>query len=120
MAQRAAAWRDAGGQLTMDHAALRWGPLDVDGTGLLSLDPALQPRGNATLQVTGFTETIDALARAGVIGANDAKVVGTVLSLISRRLPNGTTEATVPLTLDSGRVSMGAIPLARLAALAWP
>ncbi len=56
----------------------------------------------------------------GVLARNDARVAGTVLSLMSRTPPNGMAEATVPLTLDSGRISMGAIPLARLAAFAWP
>jgi hypothetical protein len=119
LAQMAAAWRGAGGQLTFDHAALRWGSLDAEGSAVLALDEALQPRGNATLQLTGFTETIEALTRAGVLARNDARVAGTVLSLMSRSRSDGVAEATVPLTLDSGRVSMGAIPLARLPAVAW-
>ncbi len=120
LAQMATAWRDAGGHLTVDHAALRWRALSVEGSALLSLDPALQPRGNATLQLAGFTAASDSLARAGILARNEAMVANTVLSLMAHARPGGEVTAVVPLTLDNGRLTMGAIPLARVSAVVWP
>ncbi|MEJ1975722.1 MAG: DUF2125 domain-containing protein [Acetobacteraceae bacterium] len=96
------------------------GPLDAEGSATLALDPASQPRGNATLRLTGFAETIDALTRAGVLARNDARVAGTVLGLMSSTPGGSTAEVSVPLTLDSGRLLMGAIPLARIPPIVWP
>ncbi len=120
LVQMAAAWRDAGGQLTVDHAALRWGPLRAEGSALFSLDPALQPRGNATLQLIGFAAASDALTRAGIMAHNEAMVANTVLGLMAHRQPDGQQVVVVPLTLDNGRLTMGAIPIARVSAVAWP
>ncbi len=120
LVQMAAAWRDAGGHLTVDHAALRWGALNAEGSALFSLDPVLQPRGSARLRLSGFTAASDSLARAGALARNQAMVANTVLSLMARAEPGGATTVAVPLTLDDGQLTMGAIPLARVPAVAWP
>ena len=119
-AAAATAWRDAGGQLVIGDIAVGWGPLDVRGSATLGLDSALQPTGNGAVRVTGFTETIEALARAGVISRNDARVASTLLGLMSHAGSDGVAQADLPLNLRNGLLSAGAIPLMKLPPLALP
>ena len=115
-----AALRDGGQILSIDGLALVWGPLDVRGNASLGLDAALQPAGTASLQLTGYAEAIDALARSGAITRNDARVASTLLSLISSQGAGEVSQAELPLTLKDRTLSAGAIPLLRLPALAIP
>ena len=115
-----AAWRDGGHRLLIDGLALSWGPLDVRGNASLGLDAALQPVGTASIQLTGYAEVIDALARSGAITRNDARVATTLLSLVSRPGAGDVSQADLPLTLKDRTLSVGAIPLLRLPALSVP
>lgn len=120
LAQTAAAWVHAGGRVVVDHAALRWGPLDAQGAGSGGLDASLQPFAAGTLHLVGYSEAIDALARAGTIGRNDARVANTLLGLLARPVADGTVAVDVPLALQDGKLSMGLVPLARIQPLTWP
>ena len=120
IAAAAAAWRDAGGRVVVSHMALRWGPLDVTGQVTLGLDAALQPDGAGTLHLAGYQQAIEALVRSGAITRNDARVAGTLLSLVSTSASDGAPEADVPIELHRGTVSVGAFPLLRIPALAFP
>jgi hypothetical protein len=104
----------------VDHAALRWGPLDAQGNGSGGLDASLQPFAAGTLHLKGYNEAIDALARAGTIGRNDARVANTLLGLLARPVADGTAAVDVPLALQDGKLSMGLVPLARIRPLTWP
>ncbi len=115
-----AAWRDAGGRLLLDHAAIHWGPLDAEGSGVLSLDAALQPVAHASLHLTGYAELIDALTRSGAITRNDARVAATLLGLLARAPAGAAPFVDLPLTLQDGLLAMGAIPLARVPRLLIP
>ena len=120
-ARAAAAWSAGGGAVVVDGATLRWGTMDAEGHGTAGLDPALQPVAAATLRLAGYAEAIEALARAGTISRNAGRVAGTVLGLMAATPAEGgpaTVEA--PFSLRDGRLSMGAIPLARVPALVWP
>jgi len=45
LADAAAAWRDAGGTVELDHLHLNWGSLGATATGTIALDQELQPIG---------------------------------------------------------------------------
>ena len=113
-AAAAAAWRAAGGQLIVSAATLEWGPLAVHGTASLALDPALQPVGSGTVQVTGYAQAAEAFARAGIISRNNAKVATTLLGLMSHAGSDGVPQADLPFTVHDGLVMAGAIPLLKL------
>jgi hypothetical protein len=119
-AAAAAAWRDSGGQLVISEFALGWGPLDVHGTAMLSLDRALQPVGNGTIRMTGYTPATEALVRDGMITRNDARVARTLLGLLSHTGEDGVPQADLPFSLRDGLLSTGAIPLIKLPPLALP
>ena len=119
-AQTATAWMHAGGRLIVDQATLHWGSLDARGTGSGGLDATLQPFATGTLHLTGYAEAIDALARAGTITGNDARVATTLLGLLARPVADGPLAVDMPLTLQGGKLSMGMVPLLRLPTLVWP
>ena len=54
----------------------------------------------------------------GTIGRNAARVATTVLDMMATSTDPAVVD--IPLTLQGGTLSMGAIPLARLAPVAWP
>ena len=115
-----AAWRDAGGKLVLDHGSIHWGPLDAEGSGTLAFDAALQPVATASLHLTGYDSLIESLARAGAITANDARVAATLLGLLAHHPTGAPAFVDVPLTLQDGRLSAGAIPIAKIARLPLP
>lgn len=116
---QAAAWRDAGGKLVITQSALHWGALDAQGSGDVTLDPALQPRASFVVQLAGYPETIAALVQSRAIRPNDARVATTLLGLLAQTSPGGKPEVTVPLNLRGGVLSAGGIPIARVPGLAW-
>jgi len=114
----AAAWVKAGGQIVVDEASVLWGPLDAQGHFTVGLDSGLQPAANGTLHISGYHEAVEALVRAGTIGRNAARVTTTVLDMMATSTDPAIVD--VPLTLRSGSLAMGAIPLLRIPAITWP
>jgi hypothetical protein len=57
----AAAWRDSGGTVELDHLDLRWGDMEITGAGTLALDNDLQPIGGFSGGVSGFDQLLSAL-----------------------------------------------------------
>ncbi len=117
----ATAWRDGGGSVEIKRLALHWGTLDLTGTATLALDPQLQPMGAGSAKVTGYAETLDALAANGALSRSAAIAAKAVLSLLARPQEEGQPdEVEVPLTLQYRTLSMRQVPLVRLPELDWP
>jgi hypothetical protein len=117
----ATAWRDDGGSVAVQHVETRWGPLGLTATATLALDPELQPMGAGTAQVTGYAETLDALARNGLMSRSAATTAKAVLSLLANAPDDGSpSEVEVPLSLQYRTLSMRQVPLVRLPELDWP
>jgi hypothetical protein len=118
---RATGWRDGGGTLEVQHATLRWGPLDLSGSATLALDDHLQPMGAATAKIKGYVATFDAVAAAHLIPPQAAMAAKAVLGLMAHAPEGGgQPEVEVPLTLQNRSLSLGRIPLARLPEFSWP
>jgi hypothetical protein len=121
LAARATGWRDGGGTLEVQRAALQWGPLDLTGSATLALDEHLQPMGAATAKLRGYVATLDALAGARLIPPQAAIAAKAVLGLMAHAPDNGgPPEVEVPLTLQNRQLSVGRIPLAHLPEFSWP
>jgi len=121
LAERAAAWRDGGGSLELQHLALVWGPLDLTGSATLALDDQLQPMGTGSARMVGYAETLDALAAHAVISRSAAIPAKAVLSLLARTPDDGgPPDVEVPLTLQFRTLSMRQVPLVRLPEVDWP
>jgi hypothetical protein len=114
-------WRDDGGSLEVRQVQTQWGPLGLTATATLALDPELQPMGTGTAQVTGYAETLDALARNGLMSRSAATTAKAVLSLLANAPDDGSPSAVeVPLSLQYRTLSMRLVPLVRLPELDWP
>jgi hypothetical protein len=121
LAAVAKAWRDDGGSLDVQHVETHWGPLRLTATATLALDAELQPMGTGTAQVTGYAETLDALARNGLMSRSAATTAKAVLSLLANAPDDGSaSEVEVPLSLQYRTLSMRQVPLVRLPELDWP
>jgi hypothetical protein len=118
---RAKAWRDGGGSLEVRRLETHWGPLGSTARATLALDPELQPAGTGTAQMTGYAETLDALARSGLMSRSAATTARAVLSLLADTPEGGgPSQVEVPLSLQYRTLSMRQVPLVRLPELDWP
>ena len=109
-------WRDRGGSIELSQALLLWGPLDLSGKAILTLDDRLQPKGNARARIAGFADTIARLAKTSSIPPQTAMLATAALTMMSGS--SGTAE--VPLRLQAGRLSLGPLPLWEVPDLEWP
>lgn len=116
-----AAWRDRSGQLDVHRIGLRWGPMNLEGNGVLTLDRQLRPTGRLDARASGYDATLDALAARGAIERESVPTLKLVLGLLATGDPGGgprRVEAAV--TLDDGWAYVGPVKVAPLASLATP
>ena len=117
--QAAAAWRDGGGTLELDHFALRWGKLAITGAGTLALDADLQPVGSFSGAVEGYPELMAALVAAGRIRAGDAQLAGLALAMLSRAGPDGRPQIATSFRIQNGQMYLGPAKLGPVPRINW-
>jgi len=109
------AWRERGGRVTLHQGGVDWGPLQLRGTGGLTLDRALRPEGNIQIRARGYEPALDALGRAGMLPTDQVSAIKLALAFISRQPePGGPREAGAELDLDDGWLKLGPFRLAPL------
>lgn len=109
-----AAWRDDGGTLEINHVEVKWGPVNADGSGTLTLDGQNRPLGAFTARWRGYGETLDALQVAGQLRPWEAAGAKMMLGALARQQPDGASQVEVPLTAQDGRLYVAGFPLMRL------
>lgn len=62
------AWRDGGGAIELGHAAIGWGPVDVEGDGRFTLDPLLQPAATGQAENRGRQRSARCVKRRRIAG----------------------------------------------------
>ncbi|HWD59585.1 MAG TPA: DUF2125 domain-containing protein [Stellaceae bacterium] len=117
--QAAAAWRDSGGTLDLDHLDLRWGDMRINGSGTLALDSSLQPVGGFSGGVSGFDELLNALVAAGRIKASDARIARIALAMLAKTGPDGRPEIASSLTIQNGQMFLGPAKLGPAPHIDW-
>jgi len=118
-ARAAAAWRDAGGTLELDHVAARWGSLAVTGSGTLALDANLQPMGAFSGGVEGYDELMAALVAAGRMRPGDAQLARLALTMLARAGPNGRPQIATSFTIQQGQMFLGPAKLGPAPRINW-
>jgi hypothetical protein len=115
----AAAWRDAGGTLELDHFAVRWGGLALSGSGTLALDTDLQPIGAISGAIEGYDELMSALVAAGRMRASDAGLARLALGMLAQPGPNGRPAISASFTIQNGEMRLGPAKLGPAPRIPW-
>jgi hypothetical protein len=113
-----AVWRDEGGKVEIERLDAAWGPLGVALSGTAALDAGLQPAGSFSGKVQGHDETLDALARAGLVDQTVANISKIALGLFAWRA-EGRPTLELPISVKDRQLSVGPVRLARLPAIDW-
>jgi hypothetical protein len=110
-----AGWRDGGGSLDLRLLRLGYGPLAVSGDGQITLGATLQPEGKARLHATGVNAAIEDLIHSRALKRSSATALRAMLGLLIRPSTSAAPPVlNVPLTLNSGVISLGTVPVLRL------
>ena len=117
--QAAAAWRDQGGTVELDHLHLHWGDIEMNGSGTLALDNELQPIGGFSGGVSGFDQLLTALVAAGRVKASDARVARVALAMLAKAGPDGRPEIATSLTIQNGAMYLGPAKLGPAPRIDW-
>jgi len=103
-----ARWRDDGGTFEVLDIKLRWGPLNLKGSGTVTIDEAMRPLGAATVEIRGFNETLDELIKAGVVQKQLGLLAQAMLNVLAKPAKGGGPPVlSVPLTVQDGFLSLG-------------
>jgi len=119
LAQAAAKWRDDGGTVELDHLDLRWGDMQVTGSGTLALDSDLQPVGALSGGVSGFGQLLTALVAAGRIKAGDARMARLALAMLAKPGADGRPEIATSLSIQNGEMFLGPVKLGKAPRIDW-
>lgn len=111
-----AAWRDAGSIVDIAKIEARWGEVDIEGDGSVSLDDELQPLGAISLRTANPEGMLDNMTRVGWIAGRDQQEAAQVVQLF-RNLGAAGTPVTLSISVQGGSISMGPIVLAEISPL---
>lgn len=109
LAQRLAAWRDAGGVIDVRELKLDWPPLDVTGEGTITIDREMKPLGAFTAEVVGYRELLDALEAMGRLTRNQALVAAAAMDALAATDEDGKKRLSVPISMQNGKAFAGPI-----------
>ena len=118
--EAAAAWRDAGGILDLDHLAAHWGVLAMTGSGTLALDRQLQPIGSFSGAIEGYGELLEGLVAAGQLRLNEARIAQLALAMLAKTGPDGKPRLATSFTLQDGEMYLGPVKLGKAPRIEWP
>jgi hypothetical protein len=117
--EAAAAWRDSGGTLELDHLDLRWGAIGVSGSGTLALDADLQPEGSVSGAISGYDQLLNALVAGGRVKASDARMARLALSMLAKPGPGGRPEIATSFAIQNGQMLLGPARLGPAPHIDW-
>lgn len=117
--QAVAAWHKGGGTIDLDHLHLRWGDMEITGSGTLALDDDLQPVGGFSGGVSGFDQLLSALVATGRIKGSDARVARLALAMLAKAGPDGRPEISTSLTIQNGQMYLGPAKLGPAPRIDW-
>lgn len=114
-----AQWSKQGGVLELDHVAVDWPPLGLEGDGTAALDPHGQPLVALSTRIRGFDALMDRLARNGMVEPTSGRALKTILGLMSKPDTRGRPAIAVPISVQDGQLYLGPARLAPVPAIPW-
>lgn len=114
-----AAWSEAGGTVEIQHLALEWAPIGLEGSGTVALDPQGQPLAAFSTKVSGLVPFMDRLQETGTLSANAATSAKLMLSVLSRSDHRGRSTVELPMTIQDGGVMLGPVRVAAFPPISW-
>jgi hypothetical protein len=120
LTQALARWRDRGGLVEIRHGTVSWGALEVSGSGVLTLDQALQPTAELVARIRDFRDALAALAQGGAVTHEDAAMAGVALAVMAKSKDGDGDDAELPLSLRDQRVFAGPLAIMALPPVRWP
>jgi hypothetical protein len=113
-------WARNGGSLNVKQLDIGWSKLDISGTGTLALDGALQPIAAFSGKVSGYGETLDAMATGGLIKPATAMVTRFALRALSNFTGDKKGDRIrVSLTIQDNYLHVGPVKLIKLPKIIW-
>lgn len=97
-------------QITLKLAEARWGRLELQAAGALSIDAAGMPTGEITIKARNWREILQVSVAAGALSPGLAGALEDGLSLLSQLSGNPNT-LDIPLGFRNGRVMLGPVPI---------
>jgi hypothetical protein len=117
-----AAWSNDGGYLELTQFKVNWEAVtDVNLNGSLALDQQLQPIGSMTARLRNYADLIDWLVSIGTMSPGQGTTTKLALAAMSQPAADGTEamEARIPLTIQNGYLSVGAVKIAQMPPMVW-
>ncbi len=114
-------WYESDGTLEVAQLKLQWGPLDLVAEGTTTVDENLQPMGAFSAYVGGLDDTLAALVKAGWVEQKVARLVRLGLGFLAES-SNGeeaSAKHKLPLTVQSGRLFIGPVSIAKVPKVEW-
>jgi hypothetical protein len=113
-------WAESGGSFKLKTLEIGWSKLDISGTGTLALDTALQPIAAFSGKVSGYGETLDAMADGGLIKPTTAMVTRFALRALSSFTGDKKGDRIrVSLTIQDNYLHVGPVKLIKLPKIIW-
>lgn len=106
-----AAWRQAGGRLTITGSKIVYGPLNAGADGEMALDAGMRPVGRVNLTVADPQPLLDLAAREGWIQPDQLRYARMGMGMLSRRNSRGEQEFNTSLDMRDGVLWLGPLQL---------
>lgn len=112
-----AAWSRDGGTVTVDSAALHWGPLKLAVNGTLALDRDLQPQAAMTAEVRGAAQALNALKDQ--LKPNEMNLARSVVGMLARPGDDGEPVIKAPVSIQHRGLFVGPLKVAAMPSIQW-
>lgn len=97
-------------RIDIELAEARWGRLELQAAGKVTVDAAGQPEGDIMVKARNWRDILQMAVASGRIGDGFATTLADALTLISQMAGNPRT-LDIPLKFSGGRVRLGPVPL---------
>lgn len=112
-------WSQGGGTVEIDALEMTSKTLSMKGQGTLTLDEKLQPVAAFSVVFEGLERVVDQLVAQQILNKTHGSVAKFSLSLFARKAEDAAPSHKISLTLQSGELSLGPVPLMRVPTLDW-